>query len=573
MSSTTRRFLTYVWALWPQLLLGLFCLLMVVGANLGIPWILGDLIDRVLIPGEEEGLLYLNLLTLGMVILFLLKGIFGYGKVYLMSFVGQKMILEMRNQLYSHIQKLSLSFYNRRQVGELISRFTNDLEVIQNSISVGFASLIKEPITILGILGLIFYIHWQLALITISIIPFMVVIIHFFGQRMRRISKSIQSRLADITTILQENISAIRVIKSFGREEEELKNFKKSSYGTFSINMKGVQLTATITPVVELLAALGAALFLWFGGREVLAGRLTTGSLITFLGYIAMILTPIRLFSNNYSLFQKALGAADRIFSVLDTEEMIEEPPGATPMPRIKGLLELKGVSLYYKEGEEVLKNIFLRVDPGETVALVGPSGSGKTSLASLIPRFYDPQRGEVSIDGINVRGVQLKSLRRQIGIVTQETILFRGTIGYNIAYGFPEIDRKSIIEAAKKANAHDFIMEFKDGYHTMVGERGLSLSGGQRQRIAIARAIIGQPRILILDEATSALDTASESLVREALDRVMEDHTTLIIAHRLSTVQRAHRIVVMDRGEIVEMGTHQDLLEERGLYRRLHLA
>lgn len=573
MSSTTRRFLSYIFDLWPQLLLGLLCLFVVVGANLGIPWIMGDLIDKVLIPGEEEGVFYLNLLTIGLVLLFLLKGLFGYGKIYLMSFVGQRMILKMRNQLYSHIQKLSLSFYGKRQVGELISRFTNDLEVIQGSITVGFASLIKEPITIGGILILLFYIHWKLALITISIIPFIVIIIHVFGQRMRRISASIQSRLADITSILQENISAMRVIKSFGREEEELKNFKDSSYRTFSINMKGVQLTATITPVVEVLGAVGAALFLWYGGREVLAGKITTGSLITFLGYIAMILTPIRLFSNNYSLFQKALGAADRIFSVLDTEEMIEELPGAKPMPRIRGLLELKGVSLYYKEEEEVLKNISLTVEPGETLAIVGPSGSGKTSLASLIPRFYDPQRGEVLIDGINVKEAELKSLRRQIGIVTQETILFRGTIAYNIAYGFPEMDGRAIIEAAKKANAHDFILKFKDGYDTLVGERGLSLSGGQRQRIAIARAIIGRPRILILDEATSALDTASEALVREALNRVMEDHTTIIIAHRLSTVEKAHRIVVLDGGEIVEMGTHQDLLEERGLYRRLHLA
>lgn len=572
MSSTTQRFLRYILNLWPSLLLGLFCLLLVVGASLGIPWIIGDLIDGVLIPGQEEGLFYLNLLTLGTVFLFLLKGIFGYGQVYLMSLVAQKLVLHLRNQLYAHLQQLSLSFYGRRQVGELISRFTNDLEVIQGSISMGFASLIKEPITIMGILILIFYIHWQLALITICIIPFIALIINFFGQKMRKISSTIQARLADVTSILQENISAIRIIKAFGREKEELKKFKQSSYKTFTINMKGVQVTATVTPVVELLAACGAALFLWYGGREVIAGRLTTGSLITFLGYIAMILTPLRLFSQNYNLFQKALGAAERIFSVFDTKEVIPERPDAPPMPSIQGTIEIRGVTLSY-EREEVLKDISLQVDPGEVIALVGPSGSGKTSLASLIPRFYDPQQGQVLIDGQDVREVNLQSLRRQIGIVTQETILFRGSIAYNIAYGNPDARMDAIQEAAKQANAHDFICNFPEGYQTLVGERGLTLSGGERQRIAIARAILGGPRILILDEATSALDTASESLVQEALHRVMKGRTTVIIAHRLSTIKNAHRIAVIDGGKIVELGTHRQLLREKGLYQKFHLA
>lgn len=572
MSSTTQRFLRYILNLWPSLLLGLFCLLLVVGASLGIPWIIGDLIDGVLIPGQEEGLFYLNLLTLGTVFLFLLKGIFGYGQVYLMSLVAQKLVLHLRNQLYAHLQQLSLSFYGRRQVGELISRFTNDLEVIQGSISMGFASLIKEPITIMGILILIFYIHWQLALITICIIPFIALIINFFGQKMRKISSTIQARLADVTSILQENISAIRIIKAFGREKEELKKFKQSSYKTFTINMKGVQVTATVTPVVELLAACGAALFLWYGGREVIAGRLTTGSLITFLGYIAMILTPLRLFSQNYNLFQKALGAAERIFSVFDTKEVIPERPDAPPMPPIQGTIEIREVTLSY-EREEVLKDISLQVDPGEVIALVGPSGSGKTSLASLIPRFYDPQQGQVLIDGQDVREVNLQSLRRQIGIVTQETILFRGSIAYNIAYGNPDARMDAIQEAAKQANAHDFICNFPEGYQTLVGERGLTLSGGERQRIAIARAILGGPRILILDEATSALDTASESLVQEALHRVMKGRTTVIIAHRLSTIKNAHRIAVIDGGKIVELGTHRQLLREKGLYQKFHLA
>ena len=551
-----------------NLIAGLICLILVGITGLLIPWLFKFLIDDVLIAGNPG---ILNYIAAGAVLLYLLKGIFNYAQKYLISGLSQHVIVDLRNDLYQHLQKLSLSFFERQRTGDLMSRITNDVNVIQTSLTTGLSNIVLQPIMIIGIVGFLIYIDWKLALVSFLIIPLVSVAISKFGFKMRSISTRIQNEMSNVTNILQETLSAVRIVKAFNNEDKEIKKFNRANDRTLEENLKGVQVEATITPVVEIIIAFGAAAFLWYGGHKVLRGEMTTGELITFIGYIGLLVSPINILSKSYNLMQKAVGASERIFKLLNVEEKVEEKENAVEVDTIQGQVDFNKVSFSYKEGEKVLKDIDLTVRPGEMVALVGHSGAGKTTLVNLLPRFYDAEQGEILIDGVNIKDVKINSLRKQIGIVPQETVLFKGTIAENIAYGAEQKSIKEIEEAARKANAHQFIMDFDRGYQTEVGERGVSLSGGQKQRISIARTLLTDHKILILDEATSSLDLQSEALIQEALERLMKDRTTFIIAHRLSTVINADKIIVLESGNIVEKGKHKELYDKKGYYYNLY--
>ncbi len=551
-----------------ELIGGLVCLILVGIIGLLIPWLFKFLIDDVLIAGNAA---ILNYIAGGAILLYFLKGLFNYGQKYLISGLSQHVVVDMRKQLYSHLQKLSLSFFERQRTGDLMSRITNDVNVIQNSLINGLSNLVLQPIMIVGIVGFLLYIDWKLALVSFIIIPIITYAINKFGFKMKSISTKIQNEMSSVTNILQETLSAVRIVKAFNNEEKEIKKFSEANDRTLKENLKGVQVEATITPVVELIISFGAAAFLWYGGHKVLRGEMTTGELITFIGYIGLLVSPINILSRSYNLMQKAVGASERIFNLLEVDERVIEKKDAIEMPSIEGNVEFNNVSFSYNEGEEVLKDINLNINKGEMIAFVGHSGAGKSTLVNLIPRFYDVNSGEIRIDDIDIKDVKIDTLRKQIGIVPQETILFKGTIAENIAYGAEHKSREEIIDAAKKANAHQFIVEFDKGYDTEIGERGVSLSGGQKQRISIARALLTDHKILILDEATSSLDLKSESLIQEALERLIKNRTTFVIAHRLSTIINADKIIVIEQGEIMEKGTHEELIDNEGYYFKLY--
>jgi subfamily B ATP-binding cassette protein MsbA len=566
--NTYVRLLTYVHPYLRRLVLAIACIILASSANLYVPWIIKDVIDDVL---TSRNMTMLNYIAGGIVIVFLLRGIFFYGQTYLMSFIGQKVIIDIREAVYRHLQNLSLAYFEKRQTGTIMSYITNDVAALQSAMVENVIEMITEGVTLIGSMAAMLYIDWQLSLLTWITLPLVAKTIEIFGGKLRKASGNMQERAADITAVLQETLSAVRVIKSFVREDYEISRFNRENYFNFRAQMKTSQLMATLTPIIEFLAAIGVTVIIWYGGREVITGTLTSGSLIAFLIYVVNLSNPIKRLSRVYGNIQRALAAADRVFEVLDTVPDIVDSPGALPLPPIDGKVEFDDVVFEYNVDEVALDHISLIAKPGQMIAIVGPSGAGKTTIANLIPRFYDPVAGRVLIDGYDVKTVTVHSVRSQIGIVPQETVLFNGTVYDNILYGDLSATKEQVIAAAKAANAHQFIMNMADQYTAMIGERGSKLSGGQRQRIAIARAILKNPRVLILDEATSALDTESENLVQEALDKLMIGRTSFVIAHRLSTVQRADMILVMERGHIVERGTHQELLAHPGLYNKLY--
>ena len=563
-----KRLLLYAKPYSGRLMLAFLFTSVAAAGNLFVPWILKDVIDKVLM---NKDILLLNTIAVTIVIVFFIRGICFYAQTYLMSYVGQKVIIDIREAVYRKLQFLSLGYFEKRQTGTIMSYVTNDVGALQGSIIESATDFVTEMSILIGSLALMFNLHWKLSLLTLITMPLVAKAMDLFGKKLKRTSGIMQERVADITAVLQETISSVRVIKSFVREEYEIARFVKENYANFRAQMKNAQVMATLTPVIELIAAIGVTFLIWYGGFEVINGNLTAGALIAFLVYATNLANPIKRLSRIYGNIQKAMAAAERVFSVLDEKTDIVEKDNATELKAVIGKVDFKAVTFKYNENEVILKDINLEVKAGQMVAIVGPSGAGKTTIVNLLPRFYDPVAGNIYIDDVNIADVTLASLREKIGIVPQETVLFNGSIYDNILYGDLTATTEEVMAAAKAANAHDFIMQMADQYQTQIGERGSKLSGGQRQRIAIARAILKNPRILILDEATSALDTESEKLVQDALDKLMAGRTSFVIAHRLSTILQADMIIVMEKGQIVEQGSHEELLKLDGLYSGLY--
>ena len=563
-----KRLLQYILPYKKTLLVAVICIMAAAGTNLYVPMIIKDMIDKVL---AEKDMLMLNGIAIAIVVLFFFRGVFYFGQSYLVSFVGERVIIDVRDILFKKFQHMGLAYYDKKQTGEVMSYITNDVAAMQNAIINNLIELVTEGSILIGSLGMMVYLDWKLSLLTLITIPLVGQAMKIFGRKLKQSGTVIQERLADITSLLQESISSVRVVKSFVREEYEIDRFHKQNMLNFKAVMKNAQQMSLLTPVVEFLAALAVTLIVWFGGYEVVNGHITAGSLVAFLTYAVNLANPVKRISRVYGNVQKAMAAADRVFDVMDLPEIITNKPDAKELPPVEGHVKFDHVGFEYKEGVPALTDVSFDVKPGQMVAFVGPSGSGKSTIANLIPRFYDVNSGSVTIDGMDVRDVTMESLREQIGIVPQETMLFSTTVMENIRYGRLDATDEEVIEAAKAANCHKFIMDLPDGYKTKIGERGLNLSGGQRQRIAIARAILKNPRLLILDEATSALDTESEKIVQAALDDLMVGRTAFVIAHRLSTIFNADKIIVIENGHIKEIGTHEELLKQGGLYSTLY--
>jgi len=526
-------------------------------------------VDKVLFEKSSH---YLFLISLGLILLFIIKGVFYYIQNYYTAYIGQSVLRQLRNDIYAHINRLPINYFEEKQTGHIMARITSDVVLLQNLIdaSIGVAS---DILTVAGLIGWIIYIHYQLAFLAFLVIPFIGFIVSRFSQRVRNITRTLQNKVGDITSILNEKISGIRTVKSFSNESIENDRFAVETEENFKIAMKHNKLLAMILPIIEFLNTTGIVIVLSVGGYFVIKPNpgLTPGELISFLTALGMLFTPIKRLTNATNYYQQAAVCIGRIYEIFDERTEDENDNGSVVLPEIKGSIEFRSLNFKYAKSEGGVFDFNLSVEPGAITAIVGPSGSGKTTLMNLLMRFYKLDSGSIEIDGVNIEKVKLKSLRSQIGIVPQDSVLFSGTIYDNILYGNHSATKEQVMSAARMANAYDFIEKFPLGFETRVGEHGVKLSGGQRQRISIARAILRDPKILILDEATSALDAESETLVKDALDRLMQGRTTFIIAHRLSTIKNAHKIIVLEKGRLAQLGTHEQLIEINGVYQKLY--
>ena len=538
---------------------------------------LENLIKSLIFTGSKTESLFKICVVI--LIVFLLKNLFGYVQSYLMAYVEQGLMMDIRNELYRHLHNLSLSYFTNERTGNLISRITNDVNVVNGGVSASFVTLIREPLLVIVFLGIAFTLSWQLTLLSFVVFPFSLSIISSIGRRLYRESGVMQEKMADITSVLQETISNVKVVKAFAMEDFEDKKFQKETKSYFRTMLTMTRVRNLATPVTEFLSIVAGVAIIWYGGKQVLVtGEMKAAEFLGFLFAIFQVMPPIKELSNVTNRLQEFAAAGRRIFEILDTKPAIQNLPDAIALSPLKKGIEFKNVSFFYSNNDddkspktEILSSINLRIKKGEVVAIVGPSGSGKTTLVDLIARFYDPVEGMITFDNIDIRQFILQSLRGQIGIVTQETILFNDTVRNNIAYGLADFPDKKIRDAARAANALSFIEAMPEGFESIIGDRGTKLSGGQRQRISIARALLKNPPIMIFDEATSALDSESEVLVQEAIERLMQNRTSLVIAHRLSTIRNADRIIVLEKGKIVQEGRHVELLKQKnGLYKRL---
>lgn len=562
-----RRLWPYYRAGWHLVLLSILQVLLGSLMGLAQPQIIGWVVDRVLEEGRWQWLLPGALAVVGAA---LLQGGFRYGQRCTMELVSQRMVAGLRSELYRHLQALSFRYYDQVQTGELMSRVTADVDAIRFAAGVSVVNGLMNLTTVIGIVAAMLLMDWQLAAVSLLFLPFLVLAVWRFSRQSGSAWAAVQAATASLSAQIQENLAGVRVVRAFAQEAAEVERFRQVNRAFQQANLWAVRLTSFWTSAIQFLAAMGSVLLLWYGGRRVMAGIITIGTLIAFNTYLANLVHPVRMLAQNISSLSRAWAGLRRICELLDQEPEVREKPGAKPVGRLAGHVVLEDVSFSYDGVRRVLDHVSLEALPGQRVAIVGRTGSGKSSLVQLIPRFYDPTEGRVLIDGHDVRDLRLADLRRSVAVVPQETFLFSATIRENIAYGRPDASLEEVAAAARAAQIHDFIESLPAGYDTVVGERGVGLSGGQKQRVAIARALLMDSPIVILDESTSAVDVQTESQIRQAMERVMAGRTCFIIASRISTVQGADLVVVLDQGRIVQQGTHDELLEQPGLYREI---
>jgi len=551
----------------PRFIVALFCMLVVGTTTAALAFLIKPAMDDIFLNKDAVTLKWL---PIAVVVIYMFKGICSWSQTVLMNFIGLRIVADLRNRLYSKIQDQSLTFFTKNPTGILMSRITNDVNLIQAAVSEAVTSLLKDSFMLLGLVFVIFYRDWKLAAIAMFVFPLAIYPIAKFGSKLRHFATRTQVTMGSLSALLQETISGARIVKAFGMEEYENKRFAEENERLFKLNLKSISVIGLSSPFMEFLGGLGIAAIIFYGGYQVINGQSTPGTFFSFLAALIMLYEPVKRLTNVNNTIQQGIAAANRVFDILDTVPDIQNAAHAVHLPKISSHIDIQDVTFSYEQ-TPVLRHVNLKIRAGEIMAFVGMSGGGKTTLVNLIPRFYDVREGRILIDGRDIRDVTISSLRAQIGIVTQQTILFNDTVKNNIAYGDIAKSEAQIIAAAKAANAHDFITNLPNGYDTVIGEQGAKLSGGERQRISIARALLKDAPILILDEATSSLDTEAEIEVQDALETLMKGRTTLSIAHRLSTIRNADRIIVLVNGVIVEEGTHEALLEKKGEYCKLY--
>ncbi|HDS16627.1 MAG TPA: lipid A export permease/ATP-binding protein MsbA [Proteobacteria bacterium] len=563
-----RRLLNYLRPLWWPLLLSIFCMVAFSLLTSAVAFLVKPALDDIFINKDA---VKLKSLPLVLILLFALKGVANYFQTYYTGYVGSRIVTTIREEVYFHIQKLSLSFFTATASGVLTSRIIYDVSMIQRAVSNVISGLLKDMVTALGLVGVIIYRDWQLSLIVLVVFPLFFFPIFKYSRKMRRFSKKSQVQVAGITSFLQESFTGIRIIKAFQMESYNQREFRTINEKLLGLVLRQLKIKSLTVPISETAGGLAAAAVIWYGGSQVVQGHSTPGNFFSFMTALFMLYGPIRSLNRSNNQIQEALAAGKRVFEILDLEPEIIDRPGAVELPPIRNGIRFEHVVFAYDNENDVLRGVSLSLRKGETVALVGRSGGGKSTILNLLPRFYDVKSGRIMIDDLDIRDLTQQSLRAAIAIVSQQTVLFNDTVRNNIAYGRTDLSLDDIINAARSANAHTFIEELPEQYDTIIGENGVRLSGGQQQRLSIARALLKNSPILLLDEATSSLDTESERAVQEAIDRLMESRTSLVVAHRLSTIVNADRIVVLDKGEIVEEGTHKELLAAAGEYTKLY--